>query len=66
MRWILERLATVAVIVTIGGFAGSALGAAAGWPLLGTLGGALAAAFVGAGLERRRGLRLLDWVSVER
>jgi two-component system phosphate regulon sensor histidine kinase PhoR len=63
MRWILERLATVAVIVTIGGFAGSALGAAAGWPLLGTLGGALAAAFVGAGLERRRGLRLLDWVS---
>jgi two-component system phosphate regulon sensor histidine kinase PhoR len=63
MRWILERLATVAVIVTIGGFAGSALGAAAGWPILGTLSGALAAAFVGAGLERRRGLRLLDWVS---
>jgi two-component system phosphate regulon sensor histidine kinase PhoR len=62
MRWILERLATVAVIVSIGGLVGSAVGAAAGWPILGTLGGALVAAFVAAGLERRRGSRLLDWV----
>jgi two-component system phosphate regulon sensor histidine kinase PhoR len=62
MRWILERLATVAVIVSIGGLVGSAVGAAAGWPILGTLGGALVAAFVAAGLERRRGSRLLAWV----
>ena len=62
MRWILERLATVAVIVTLGGFVGSAVGVAAGWPMLGTLGGALAASFVAAGLERRRGSRLLAWV----
>ena len=62
MRWILERLATVAVIVVLGGLAGSAVGGAAGWPVLGTLGGALIASFVAAGLERRRGSRLLDWV----
>jgi len=62
MRWILERLATVAVIVVLGGLAGSAVGVPAGWPILGTLGGALVAAFVAAGLERRRGSRLLDWV----
>jgi two-component system phosphate regulon sensor histidine kinase PhoR len=62
MRWILERLATVAVIVVLGGLLGSAVGVAAGWPILGTLGGALVAAFVAAGLERRRGSRLLDWV----
>ena len=63
MRWILERLATVAVIVVLGGLAGSAVGGAAGWPILGTLGGALVASFVAAGLERQRGLRLLEWVS---
>ncbi|MEN9419564.1 MAG: phosphate regulon sensor histidine kinase PhoR [Pseudomonadota bacterium] len=62
MRWILERLATVATIVTLGGLAGGQLGFAVGWPVLGTLLGALLASFVAAGLERRRGSRLLAWV----
>jgi two-component system phosphate regulon sensor histidine kinase PhoR len=62
MRWILERLATVATIVTLGGLLGGQLGFAAGWPVLGTLLGALVASFVAAGLERRRGSRLLAWV----
>ena len=62
MRWILERLATVGVTVTLGGLIGSALGSALGWPVLGTLAGALSASFCAAGLERRRGSRLLNWV----
>ncbi|MFM7704133.1 MAG: phosphate regulon sensor histidine kinase PhoR [Rubrivivax sp.] len=62
MRWILERLAAVGVTVTLGCLGGSALGAALGWPVLGTMAGALAASFLAAGLERRRGSRLLDWV----
>ena len=62
MGWILERLAAVGVTVTLGCLAGAALGSAVGWPVLGTMAGALAASFLAAGLERRRGSRLLEWV----
>jgi two-component system phosphate regulon sensor histidine kinase PhoR len=62
MGWVLQRLAAVAVIVFIGAFAGATLGHASGWPVLATVAGAVLAAAVAAGLERRKGLRLLDWV----
>ncbi|MFZ4652067.1 MAG: phosphate regulon sensor histidine kinase PhoR [Rubrivivax sp.] len=62
MGWVLQRLAAVAVIVFIGAFAGAALGHASGWPVLATVSGAVLAAAIAAGLERRKGLRLLDWV----
>ena len=62
MGWVLQRLAAVAVIVFIGAFAGATLGHASGWPVLATVAGAVLAAAVAAGLERRKGLRLLEWV----
>jgi len=62
MGWVLQRLAAVGVIVFIGAFAGATIGHASGWPVLATVAGAVLAAAVAAGLERRKGLRLLDWV----